>query len=112
MVQAAAALAIVLVGCVDDGGPRLQAVMPASASHDAVVMLVGTRFCGPHADCASAGGEVALGLDPPSVQAPIVSFEDTQAQIRIPALAPVGPTQVVMTVNDRSSNALGFEVLP
>jgi hypothetical protein len=112
MVQAAAALAFVLVGCADDGGPRLTAAMPASASHGTLVTLTGTRFCGPHADCASAGGEVALGLELPSVQAPILSFADTTAQISIPDIAPVGHTQLVMTVDDRSSNALDFEVLP
>jgi len=112
MVQAAAALAIVLVGCADDGGPRLTAADPSSAGHNSLVTLTGTRFCGLHADCGSAGGEVALGLELPSVQAPIVSFDDTTAQIRIPDIAPVGKTQLVMTVNDRSSNALTFEVLP
>lgn len=112
MVQAATALAIVLVGCADDGGPRLIGVMPSSAGHNAIVTLIGSRFCGPRADCASAGGEVALGLELPAVQASIVSFADTTAQIRIPDIAPAGHTQLVMTVNDRSSNALAFEVLP
>src|SRR5262245_27166825 len=112
MVQAAAALVIILVGCADDGGPRLSNVMPGSASHDSIVTLTGTRFCGPHADCANAGGEVMLGLELPSVQAPIVSFADTTAQVRIPDIVPVGKTQLVMTVDDRSSNALAFEVLP
>jgi hypothetical protein len=111
MVQATAAFAIVLVGC-DDGGPRLHAVTPDAASHNVVVTLTGARFCGPHGDCTSAGGEVALGLEPPSVRAAIVSFADTTAQIEIPALVPIGKTELVMTVNDRSSNALAFEVLP
>jgi hypothetical protein len=87
-------------------------VDPAAAGHDSVGTLVGTRFCGAHADCASAGGEVEIGLALPAVQAPIVMFDDTVAQIRIPFLAPAGPTHLVMTVNDRSSNALPFEVLP
>jgi hypothetical protein len=112
MVQAAAALAIVLVGCADDGGPRLTDVTPSSAGHHALVTITGTRFCGPHGDCASAGGEVALGLDLPAVRTPIVSFDDTTAQIEIPDIAPVGHTELVMTVNDRSSNALAFEVVP
>jgi hypothetical protein len=32
--------------------------------------------------------------------------------IQIPDLAPVGPTALIVTVNDRASNELAFEVLP
>jgi hypothetical protein len=30
----------------------------------------------------------------------------------IPPVAPIGPSALIVTVNERSSNALGFEVLP
>lgn len=101
-----------LVACADDGGPRLSGVTPPAASRDARVTVTGSRLCGARADCATAGGEVALGLDPPMVRAVVVGYSDTAAQIVIPAAAPIGATALIVTVNERSSNALDFEVLP
>jgi len=101
-----------LAACADDGGPRLVAVTPASASHDATVTVTGSRLCGARADCASAAGEVELGLRPPMVRAIVVDYSDTAAQIVIPPAVPVGATALTVTVNERSSNALDFEVLP
>jgi hypothetical protein len=101
-----------LAACADDGGPRLAGVMPAAARRDAMVTVTGSRLCGPRADCAGAGGELALGRDPPMVRALVVGYSDTVAQIVIPAAAPVGATALIVTVNERSSNALDFEVLP
>ena len=34
------------------------------------------------------------------------------AEIEIPEIAPVGKTQLIVTVNELASNALAFEVLP
>lgn len=105
-------LALLLVACGDDGGPRLQAVTPASASANALVTLTGTRLCGPNGDCAHAAGQIQLGLDPPVVEAVIASYADTSAQIVVPPVAPVGKTSIIVTVDDKSSNSLSFEVLP
>ena len=69
-------------------------------------------MCGPQADCASAAGAIVLGLSPPQVHVTVVSYEDTSVQVVIPGLAEVGPTELIATVDDRSSNALPFEVLP
>jgi hypothetical protein len=99
-------------GCADDGGPRLSAVTPAAARRGATVTVAGSRLCGARADCASAAGEVDLGLDPPMVRATVVGYSDTSAQIVIPGAAPVGGTSLIVTVGERSSNALDFEVLP
>ncbi|HEX7843683.1 MAG TPA: hypothetical protein VF469_39690 [Kofleriaceae bacterium] len=101
-----------LPACAGDGGPRLAAVTPAAASRNATVMVTGSRLCGARADCASAAGEVDLGLEPPMVRAIVVGYSDTAAQIVVPAAAPVGATSLTVTVNERSSNALDFEVLP
>lgn len=101
-----------LAGCADDGGPRLDDVVPRAARRDALVAITGRRLCGPSGDCARAAGEVQLGLDPPTVRAIVVSYSDTVAQVVIPPVAPVGDTVLVVTVNERSSNALAFEVLP
>jgi hypothetical protein len=99
-------------GCSDDGGPRLDSVLPVAASREATVTITGRRLCGTRGDCAGAAGELQLGLDPPTVRAIVLSYSDTQAQVVIPAVTPIGATVLVVTVNERSSNALAFEVLP
>jgi hypothetical protein len=98
--------------CSDGTGPRLDSAAPAAASAAAVVTITGRHLCGPTSDCATAGGQIQIGLQPPTVAATIVSYADTTAQIQIPAIAPVGRTSLVVTVDDRASNALAFEVLP
>jgi hypothetical protein len=102
----------VFAGCGDDGGPRLDTVMPAAAPREAHVTIAGHRLCGIRGDCAQAAGEVQLGLEPPMVRANVVSYSDTIAEIAIPSIAPVGRTVLIVTVDERSSNALAFEVLP
>ena len=99
-------------GCSDDEGPRLESATPTAAARAGVVAIAGHRLCGPRGDCAKAGGEIQLGIDPPTVRANIVSYSDTSAQIAIPPATPVGPTVLIAIVNERSSNALDFEVLP
>jgi hypothetical protein len=101
-----------LAGCADNSGPRLLTVTPATAGHNARVTVTGSRLCGAPADCTSAAGAFDLGLEPPMVRATVVGYSDTAAQIVIPAAAPVGATALTVTVNERSSNALAFEVLP
>ena len=99
-------------GCVDDQGPRLETVTPAAAGRGAQVTLAGSRLCGETANCATAGGRIQLGLDPPFVIASVIDYADTGALIMIPAVVDVGPTSIVVTVNERASNAIDFEVLP
>lgn len=101
-----------LVGCADDGGPRLDSVTPAASPRNATVTLVGRRLCGASGECATAGGEVQLLTGTPIVRATVVTYEATSIDIVIPPLTPVGTTQLVITVNERASNALDFEVLP
>jgi hypothetical protein len=101
-----------LVACVDDGGPRLDTVVPAAAHRDAMVTITGRRLCGGSGDCTTAAGEIQLGLASRTVRATVVSYADTEAQIAIPSVAPLGDTVLIVTVNERSSNALDFEVLP
>lgn len=101
-----------LVACADDGGPRLSAVTPLAASRTEMVTITGSRLCGARADCTTAAGEVVLGLEPPMVRAIVVDYSDTAARIMIPSVTPVGSTALIVTVGERSSNALAFEVLP
>jgi len=111
-VRCALASIAVIGACASDGGPRLVAAAPAAAARGQNVTLSGERLCGPRHDCAHAGGQVVIGLEPPQVAASIVSYEDATAVIGIPAIAPVGQTALLLTVDDQASNALAFEVLP
>jgi len=99
-----------LVACAGDHGPRLDAAMPAAAPRNAMVTLTGERLCG--GDCTTAAGEVQIGIEPPMVRAVVVSYADTTAEVVIPSVTPIGKTQLIVTVDERSSNALDFEVLP
>lgn len=101
-----------LAGCADDGGPRLETVVPRAANRNATVTITGRRLCGASGDCAHAAGEVQLGIVSPTVRAIVVSYSDTSAQVVIPPVAPLGDSVLIVTVNERSSNALDFEVLP
>lgn len=107
-----ASLAVVaLASCTDDIGPRLESATPAAARRRAHVVLVGERLCGPEGDCATAAGAIRIGADASVVQATIVAYDDRRAEIEIPEVAPIGPTKLVVTVNELASNALAFEVL-
>jgi hypothetical protein len=96
--------------CTDDHGPRLAAAAPASAPAGALVTISGERLCGESGDCEAAGGAIRIGYDNP-VQAMILAYTDTSAQIRIPSITPIGDTVLIVTVNERASNALDFRVL-
>jgi len=100
-----------LVACADDGGPRLSRAVPERAGIGQSVEIIGDRFCGSASDCTSVGATVEIGLDAPIVQARIITYEATTATIEIPTIVSPGATDIILTVNGRSSNALPFEVL-
>ena len=100
---------LALAGCADDRGPRLSSVAPAAAPRGALVMLTGDRLCG--GDCETAAGEIQLGLELPTTIASVIEYDDDRAIIEIPSSTALGPTEIIVTVNDRSSNAIAFEVL-
>ncbi len=101
-----------LAGCVDDTGPRLVSARPPAAKRGEQVVLDGERLCGMDANCDTAAGSIQIGTDSPTYQAVVIEYTDTAARIAIPTITPVGETQIIVTVNERSSNALVFEVLP
>ncbi|CAN5804009.1 hypothetical protein BH11MYX3_BH11MYX3_03920 [soil metagenome] len=107
-------LVIVLAGsaCTDDDGPLLETVTPVAAARNTMVTLTGQRLCGPHDDCARAAGAVQVGLSLPQVQANVITYDVTQAVVVIPPLAATGATQLLVTVDGQTSNAVDFEVLP
>jgi hypothetical protein len=107
-----AALVTVTACTRDDGGPRLDAVAPASAPHDAMAVISGTRLCGPIGECTNISAAVQLGLEPPMIDAPIVAYTPTSATFVVPAAAPIGATSLLVTVGNETSNALAFEVTP
>ena len=102
---------VAVAGCVDDGGPRLSRVTPDRAGIGASVEIVGDRFCGSAADCTDVAAKLEIGIDSPIVQAPIASYTATSATFVVPTIASPGETDIVLTVNGRSSNALPFVVL-
>jgi hypothetical protein len=106
------ALLVLAAGCAANNGPELISASPASAGRGTEVELTGARLCGPKGDCTSAAGQIQIGETLPAVQAQIVMYGDTAAQIAIPSIAPVGKTVLIATVNEVASNALPFEVLP
>jgi len=95
----------------DDGGPKLASASPASAAHGASVIVTGEHLCLSR-PCEQTGGTLQLGLAVPSVQAIVTDASDTRWAFVVPAAVPSGDTEIVITVNGRSSNALSFEVLP
>lgn len=103
---------IAIIGCTDDRGPRLESVSPAAAPRTAQVMITGTRMCGETGNCDTAAGEFQLGLGLPAIHANVLALDDSSATLEIPEISEVGVTEIVLTVNERSSNALAFEVLP
>ena len=78
-----------------------------------MVTVTGTRLCVP-ADNTNLCGPVAiaLGLDLPMIEAPVSAVSATTVQFAVPNAAPIGSTEIIATVNGRSSNALTFEVTP
>lgn len=105
------AAACVLAACsTDDGGPRLAAVVPTSVAPGGMAVLTGSRLCG-GGDCSNVAATIALGAEPPMVDATVVSYADTTATFVVPKIVPIGQTQIVVTVGDQSSNALPFVVL-
>jgi hypothetical protein len=108
-----AAWVLVLAACAGDAaGPHLVSVTPAAAARAARVMIAGERLCGPTADCTHVGATVQLGLTLPMIDAAVESYAAASATIVVPNAAPIGATEIVVTVDGRSSNALAFEVLP
>lgn len=55
---------------------------------------------------------IQIGLEFPAIDAVITGYTASSATIIIPANAVLGPTDLVVTVNNRASNALAFEVVP
>lgn len=112
MIRVLCLIAVAACGT-DDGGPRLDSIAPTAVMQGAMAMVTGSRLCGTggSAACANVPAMIALGIDPPMVQAEVASYTDTTATFVVPSLVPVGQTVVIVTVGDQSSNALAFEVL-
>jgi hypothetical protein len=107
----AVALLALAGGCVDDGGPRLQSIHPAAPARGAQVILEGSRLCGASGDCTRLAVKVELGTSSPYVEAQPVTWTATEAQVVIPPATPAGKTMLVVTVDDKASNALAVDVL-
>jgi hypothetical protein len=103
---------LLLAACTTEPGPHLDSATPSSAPRAATVILAGERLCGTSPDCLSVTATIQLGLELPVIDAVISTYSDTSATIVIPDLAPLGATSIVVTINNRASNALPFEIGP
>jgi hypothetical protein len=102
---------VLLSACAAEHGPQLSSVMPPAARGGETVTITGKQLC--DGNCAAAGGSIVIGYDTPVERArSTLEYADTTAKVRIPTIAPAGETVLIVTVNERSSNALDFEVLP
>jgi hypothetical protein len=98
-------------GCAGADAPTLDSASPASATRGGAVVLRGDGFCVP--DCESSpAGTVDFGVEIPQIRAVVVAWDATAIQVVVPQMVDTGPTEIVVTVNDRTSNAIDFEVLP
>jgi hypothetical protein len=110
MVQAKLVLVFVFAGCSGATPPHLDAVSPSAIAPGGLVMVTGEHLCGDPPDCQNAGGEFELDSSTP-VRLQTTTYTDTQAQLQIPSIAPVGMSTLVLTVNDTSSNGLPVTVI-
>jgi len=99
-----------LLGCAGSAPARLDDVTPRAVAPQGVVTVTGERMCGAMADCSHATGEFRLDSDTP-VRALVTSYSDTEAQLQIPSLAPIGTVTLVLVVDDTASNGLSLEII-
>jgi len=97
-----------LGACLDAGGPHIDRVSPAAAPRGATVELSGDGFC--RGDCATTTGYVDIGVELPMVRAAVTAWSATRIAVVVPEAAPVGRTDLIVTVDGSSSNAVAFEV--
>lgn len=107
----ALATAVLGAGCAGVDGPHVTGLAPARARRGELVVLAGEGFC-PGGCAAAPQGAVDFGVELPQVRAPVVRWDATEIQVTVPQSIAVGATVVIVTVDDRSSNAVDFEVIP
>ena len=106
----AALAAIAVAGCAGAGAPSIDQLTPATGRRGDAVVVHGDGFCVPDCD-GSPMGAVDFGLDP-LIRATALTWDATAIQVIVPQSVELGTTEVIVTVNDRSSNAVDFEVVP
>lgn len=112
-------LLLAAVGCQGVDGPTVDGVTPAAARIGADVVIAGRGFCGdrpvdPDGACAALpSGYASFGLEPPMIRAEVRTWTDTAIVAVVSPVLPYGrSTEVYVTVDGRSSNAVDLEVLP
>jgi hypothetical protein len=113
-----AAAAMGLAACQPATGPTIERVEPAAAARGTRIVVMGDEFCGEGRDggdgtCTSLPpGAVDVGLDLPMARAMVVTWGAQEIMVNVPAAAATGASEIIVTVDGRSSNAAAFEVLP
>ena len=103
-------VAMLFAGCAASTPAHLDDVTPAAVAPGGLVTVTGERMCGVPADCAHAAGEFEIDSDP-AVRAQVMTYSDTEAQLQIPSVTPVGMVTLVLVVNDTASNGLALEIV-
>jgi hypothetical protein len=112
------AAAVALAACQPGNGPTIDRVTPAQATRGTMVTVHGEGFCGEgraagDGSCTTLPpGAVDFGLELPMARALVLSWTEAAIEVTVPAAAQVGETDVIVTVDGRSSNGGAFEVLP
>jgi uncharacterized protein (TIGR03437 family) len=111
-------VAVLVAGCEGVDGPLVDEIVPASARRGEQVVIGGARFCAGRVavdsdECEQLPvGGVQFGLEIPQVTAPVVTWNDVTIRVEVPDSVADGTTEIVVTANGRSSNAIDFEVVP
>lgn len=108
-----------VAACVGVDGPIVDAVAPSPARVNADITIAGRGFCGERgveatgACVALPSGFVNFGLESPILRAELRSWTDEAIVAVVSSALPPGRgTEVYVTVDGRSSNAVTLEVLP
>jgi hypothetical protein len=102
------AILLLLGGCATQYDPKLTSAAPDHDIAGGLISLSGTDLC--DGDCDTAAGEVLFGLGSTPLRAQVEMFDDDTVILTVPSFAPDGPTQIVVSVRDKSTNALDFTV--
>jgi hypothetical protein len=102
--------AMMFASCAASTPAHLDDVTPSVVAPGGLVTVTGERMCGVPADCDHAAGEFQLDSDSP-VRAQVMTYGDTEAQLLIPAVTPLGMVTLVLVVNDTASNGLAMEIV-
>lgn len=98
-----------LAACSSDRArPEILSADPATGSADDQIVLYGNGFC--LSTCADEAITLTFGTDIPAIGASLLAVTAQSIQFVIPDDAPVGATELIVTVGDEASDGFAFTV--